>query len=173
MHAKTMEGLVGANTSANLLNTPMGVYKAAEARGDTAVMERALGYAGETAEQADRYRATADEGMKEDAKETKEKAEALREEALRKRKEEQAKLEQRIEESRQKDTDMDTDTVQISEAGRDSAPEPAVPESTAPADGGSASSASDAPAAEPVTYTSAGEVTPVQAEPGGNFSLTV
>ena len=34
MHIKTMEGLVGARTNMNLVNTPMRVYRDAERRGD-------------------------------------------------------------------------------------------------------------------------------------------
>ena len=46
MHTKTMEGLAGAGTNMKLLNTPFRVYKDAKRRGDTAVMERAMGYVG-------------------------------------------------------------------------------------------------------------------------------
>ncbi len=49
MHTKTMEGLAGASMNMKLLNTPFRVYKDAERRGDTAVMERAMGYVGEFA----------------------------------------------------------------------------------------------------------------------------
>ena len=41
MHAKTMEGLVGARTNMELLNTPFRVYKEARLKGDTAKMEQA------------------------------------------------------------------------------------------------------------------------------------
>lgn len=44
MHTKTMEGLVGARTNMNQLNTPMRVYKEARRKGDTATMERAMGF---------------------------------------------------------------------------------------------------------------------------------
>ena len=44
MHTKTMEGLAGASMNMKLLNTPFRVYKDAGRRGDTAVMERAMGY---------------------------------------------------------------------------------------------------------------------------------
>ena len=69
MHTKTMEGLAGANTNMKLLNTPFHVYKDAERRGDTAVMERAMGYVGDFAEKAEDYQKKAEKGMKEDAKE--------------------------------------------------------------------------------------------------------
>lgn len=82
MHVKTMEGLVGAGTNMNLLNTPMRVYKEARRRGDTAMMERAMGYVSEFAGKAEEYKAETDEGMKEDAKAAKEKSESEREKAI-------------------------------------------------------------------------------------------
>ena len=33
MHAKTMEGLVGARTNVNLMNTPMNVFKETRRKG--------------------------------------------------------------------------------------------------------------------------------------------
>lgn len=39
-----MEGLAGAKTNMDLLNTPFRVYKDARRRGDLATMERAMGY---------------------------------------------------------------------------------------------------------------------------------
>ena len=53
MHTKTMEGLAGASMNMKLLNTPFRVYKDAERRGDTAVMEREMGYVGEFADKAE------------------------------------------------------------------------------------------------------------------------
>ena len=73
MHTKTIEGLVGASTNVNLLNTPMRVFKEARRRGDTATMERAMEYAGDFSERAEKYQVKADEGMEEEAKEEKEK----------------------------------------------------------------------------------------------------
>ena len=48
-------GLAGANMSMKLMNTLMRVYKEAERRGDTAVMERVMGYVGELADKAEDY----------------------------------------------------------------------------------------------------------------------
>ena len=149
MHAKTMEGLMGASANVDLLNTPMRVYKEAETRGDTAVMERALSYAGQTAEQADKYKTVADEGMKEDAKETSEKAKDIQEKTIQARKQEQAELEQRIEQS-----------LPVSAEEEHAAPDP---NSAPPA----------AAFAEPVTYTKNGEVSPAPAEAQASVSLTV
>ncbi|NBH81645.1 hypothetical protein D7X88_03140 [bacterium C-53] len=112
MHTKTMEGLVGARTNMNLMNTPMRVYREARRKGDMAAMERAMGYAGDFSDKSKEYKAEADEGMKEDAEEAREKAKLQREETLRKRKEEREKLEERIAENGNADTSTD-----IREAG--------------------------------------------------------
>lgn len=114
MNTKTMEGLVGASTNMNLVNTPMRVFKEARRKGDTATMERAMGYAGEFADKAQEYKTKADEGMKEEAKEAREKEKLEREKAIEKRKEERENLEARIEESK----DAKVDTVEVSEEGK-------------------------------------------------------
>ena len=44
MQAGSMKAFMGATTNLKLGNTPMKVFKEAEARGDTEVMERAMGY---------------------------------------------------------------------------------------------------------------------------------
>ena len=100
MNTKTMEGLVGARTNMNLVNTPMRVYMEARRKEDTATMERAMGYAGEFSDKADEYKAEADKGMEEDAGEAREKVKLQREEAIRKRREEREKLEERTAENR-------------------------------------------------------------------------
>lgn len=104
MNTKTMEGLVGARTNMNLMNTPMRVFKEARRKGDTATMERAMGYADEFSGKAEDYKAEADKGMEEEAREAREKAKLQREEAIQKRREEREKLEKRIEENRNADT---------------------------------------------------------------------
>lgn len=116
MNTKTMEGLVGARTNMNLLNTPMRVFKEARRKGDTATMERAMGYVGEFSDKAEEYKAEADKGMEEDARESRKKAKLQREEAVQKRREEREKLEERIEEN--KNTDANADVVKISEEGK-------------------------------------------------------
>ena len=115
MHAQTMEGLVGAKTSHDIMKVPVRVFKEARRRGDTATMERAMGYANDFAVKAEEYKNEADEGMKKDAEEAKEKAEKAREKLIEKRKEERERLEERIEESRE----TGDDKVEISEAGKD------------------------------------------------------
>ncbi len=78
MNTKIMEGLAGASTSMNLLNTPMRVYKEARLKGDTATMERAAGYVGDFAGRAEEYKTEAYKGMEEDAREARKKAEEER-----------------------------------------------------------------------------------------------
>ena len=82
MHTKTMEGLIGARTNMELLNTPFRVFKEARRKGDTAMMERAMGYMGDVHEDAYEYEEEADEGMKKDAEETRKIAEEQREEMI-------------------------------------------------------------------------------------------
>lgn len=114
MNTKTMEGIVGAKTNMNMVNTPMRIYREAERRGDTGVMERAMGYAGEYTQKAESYRKEAEEGMREDAKEAREKEKAEREEAIEKRKEQREETEKRIQGLRE----QKADTVEISEEGK-------------------------------------------------------
>lgn len=114
MHTATMKGLVGARSNMNLLNTPMRVYKEAKRKGDTTVMERAMGYVCDFADMAEEYKTEAEKGMKEDSKEAREKAKTELEKAVQKHKEEREEAQQRIAENR----NQDTDTVEISEGGK-------------------------------------------------------
>lgn len=156
MNTKTMEGLIGARTNMNLLNTPMRVFKEARLKGDTATMERAMGYVGEFSDKAEDYRKKADKGMEEDAREAREKAELQREEAIRKRREEREELEERMEENRNEDTNTDTREtegclVEISEEGKALLKDGIDSDST-----GSDEIKADT-VKEPVTYTKTGE----------------
>lgn len=112
MQVKTMEGLVGARTNINLVNAPMRVFKEARRKGDTATMERAMGYVSEFADKAAEYKTEAGEGMEEDAAEAKEKVEIEREKAIENRREESEKSEEGLESG-----DIYTDTVELSEEG--------------------------------------------------------
>lgn len=158
MNTKTMEGLVGAKTNMDLLNTPFRVYKEARRRGDTATMERAMGYVTEFSDKADEYKEVADRGMKEDAEETREKAKSEREKAIQKRREEREKLEERIEESRNEN--RETDAVEVSEEGKVLLKENGVTDSN---DSDNINldntvSQNTKTGKEPVIYTKAGEV---------------
>ncbi len=153
MHTKTMEGLAGASTNMKLLNTPFRVYKDAERRGDTTVMERAMGYVGDFAEKAEDYQKKAEKGMKEEAKEAGEKAKTEQENAIRKRKEEREELEKRIAESRNEDTD----TVSIIETGKAALDKKTDSVQTGADNGVSIGETADAVKTEPVIYTKTGE----------------
>ena len=165
MHTKTMEGLIGAMTNMNLMNTPMRVFKEARRKGDTETMERAMGYVGDFSDKAEEYKAEADKGMEEDAKEARKKAELQREEAVQKRREEREKLEAKIEENRNADTNADT--VEISEEGKvllkDNLDTDAVGVETDVVK-------SDA-VKEPVTYTKAGDAVPMEQETSISVSV--
>ena len=165
MHTKTMEGLIGARTNMNLMNTPMRVFKEARRKGDTETMERAMGYVGDFSDKAEEYKAEADKGMEEDAKEAREKAELQREEAVQKRREEREKLEAKIEENRNADTNADT--MEISEEGKvllkDNLDTDAVGVETDVVK-------SDA-VKEPVTYTKAGDAVPMEQETSISVSV--
>ena len=156
MHIKTMEGLVGARTNMDLLNTPFRVFKEARRRGDTAVMERAMGYVGEFSDKTEEYKVKADEGMKEDAKEARKGLEAKQEEAIRKRKEEQEELEKRTEEKTRE------------ESGE---PEPDIGGGTGFADDVSAEPAGGAVKKAPVFYTKTGKAE--QANDSAHISVSV
>ena len=163
MNTKTMEGLVGARTNMNLMNTPMRVFKEARRKGDTATMERAMGYADEFSDKAEDYKAEADKGMEEDAREAREKAKLQREEAIQERREEREKLEDRIEGNRNADTN--TDTVEISEEGK-----ALLKDNVDSGSIGSDEIKMDA-VKEPVTYTKTGET--VSAEQEASISVSV
>ena len=156
MHTKTMEGLVGARTNMNLMNTPMRVYKEARRKGDSETMERAMSYANECSDRAEEYKAEADEGMKKDAEEARRIAKEQRDEAIRKRRDEREKLEAKMEENRNADTN--TDTVEISEEGKvllkDSLGANAVETET--------DAVKSDTVKEPVTYIKAGDVVPME-----------
>lgn len=114
MNTKTMEGLVGASSNMELFHTPMRVYKEARSRGDTATMERAMGYAGQFAERAEEYKAKASEGLEEETRAAREKEKLEREEAARKRREEGEKLDGMSDGSKS----LESDIVEISEEGK-------------------------------------------------------
>lgn len=116
MNVKTMEGLAGASTSIRMISTPMSVADEAERKGDSDKMQRALGYAAGLTEQAADYGEKADEGMKLDAKEAKEKEKLRQEELVEARSKEREELEKRLEAGRQEGADPDT--VEISAEGR-------------------------------------------------------
>ncbi len=170
MNTKTMEGLVGARTNINLLNTPFRVYKEARRRGDTAVMERAMGYVNEFSDKSEEYQAEAERGMEEDVEAAREKAKAERERAVQKRKEERKELEEKIEKSREEN--RETDIVSVSEEGKT-----LLKETTGTEDQASAGTApenttsAEATGNKPVIYTKTGEIS--QPEQTASISVSV
>lgn len=180
MHTKTMEGLIGARTNMELLNTPFRVFKEARRKGDTAKMEQAMGYMNECEEHAYEYKEVADEGMKKDAEETRKIAEEQREEMIKNRREEREEQQKKLEEERKKNQDGKTvDTVEISEEGKvllkenSDAKDGALDK--AETDGVDLDIGTDSkPKAdlEPVFYSSAGEVKPLE-DTGTKVSASV
>ncbi len=165
MHTKTMEGLAGASMNMKLLNTPFRVYKDAERRGDTAVMERAMGYVGEFADKAENYQKKAEEGMKEEREEAREKAKTEQENAIQKRKEEREEQEKRIAESRNKDT------VSSNESGKATLDGKTDSVQTGADNGISAEETADAIKMERVIYTKTGKVS--KPESGTILSVSI
>lgn len=132
MNTKTMEGLIGAGANMKLVDTPMRVYTEARRKGDTATMERSMGYASELGNKADEYRAQAETGTKEEAKETREKAELEREKAIERRRDERRTLEEQLE-TRREEHQNSVDRIRETETVYDT-PENKSKESTNPAD---------------------------------------
>lgn len=160
MHTKTMEGLIGARTNMELLNTPFRVFKEARLKGDTAMMERAMGYMGEVHEDALDYKKEADEGMKKDAEETRKITEKQREEMIENRKEEREEQQRKLEEERKEKNNQTADTVEISEEGKVLLKANTVAEDISSDGTDTETEASSKPKAdlEPVFYSSVGEV---------------
>ncbi len=156
MHTKTMEGLIGARTNMNLVNTPMRVYKEARRKGDLGAMERAMGYASDFAGKAEEYKAEADEGMKKEAEEAKERKKLELEEELEQRREERKEEKEKLEQ---------TDTVELSEEGK------VLLKENTDLDGTEPSAVDSNAGKEMVFYTSTGTVSPAQQ--GANISVSV
>ena len=165
MHTKTMEGLTGASMNMKLLNTPFRVYKDAERRGDTAVMERAMGYVCEFADKAENYQKKAEEGLKEEREEAREKAKTEQENAIQKRKEEREEQEKRIAESRNKDSVCSNESGKATLDGKTDSVQ------TGADDGISAEETADAIKIERVIYTKTGEAS--KPESGTILSVSI
>lgn len=119
MNVKTMEGLAGAGSSISMISTPMNVAEAAERKGDTDKMVRALGYAAELTKQAEEYGEKTSQGMKLDAEEAKKQEKLQQEKLIQARREERKEQEERTEpEAARNAGNPGYDSVQISEEGR-------------------------------------------------------
>ena len=121
----------------------------------------------EDSRSVDSIQKKAEKGMKEDAKEAREKAKTEQENAIRKRKEEREELEKRIAESRNEDTD----TVSISESGKAALDGKTDSVQTGADNGVSIEETADAVKTEPAIYTKTGEA--LKPESGTNLSVSV
>lgn len=160
MNGKTMEGITGARTNMNLMNTPMRVYRDARRRGDLAVMERAMGYAGEFAGKAEEYKCKAEEGMKEEAEEVREKARLEAEKFIQKQKEERKEQEEGIERKKSQEGDV----LEISEKGKAMIKEQREA-------GGGASEGKDKLFSKQAVSTKAGDAVQTEIQIKGNLSI--
>lgn len=116
MKAGSMEGLIGADVNMRLSNTPMRVYRDAERRGDTKVMERAMAYATDFQEKAQKYSNKAQEELTKELKEERKEQEIRRKQAF-ERKEETKEYIEKIQENNKSDISK-TDSIEISEEGK-------------------------------------------------------
>lgn len=169
MIARTAEGLIGANVAMKEIRTPMKVYKEARARGDTAVMKRAMGYVENCSDDAWEHKAKADEGLKQEAIEAKEKAQLEREELEQRLKENRRETEKRIEEARKGENAAEAAVNAAQNTSEDEKIELDNPLEAAETTAEAAQSAADPSA--PVTYTKNGAVRPFNTEV--KFSVTV
>lgn len=81
MKAGSMEGLIGASLNMKLTRTPMRVFKAAELKGDTETMKRAMGYVTEFREKAHECSDRAQEQLGKELEEERKEQEARRKKA--------------------------------------------------------------------------------------------
>lgn len=100
MRADTANGLIGANAYLQETRVPIKVFKEARAEGDTAKMERAMGYVEKLGSAAIDHKKQADKGLKEEAKQARAEAEENREELAQRIKERRTETQERIEEAR-------------------------------------------------------------------------
>lgn len=104
MQARTATGLIGANAYLQETRVPMKVFKEARAEGDTAKMERAMGYVEKLGRTALDYKKQADKGLQEDAEKARNEAQEQREELGERIKENRIETQQRLEEARDAET---------------------------------------------------------------------
>lgn len=98
MQTKTAAGLIGANAYLQETRVPMKVFKEARAEGDTAKMERAMGYVEKLGKTALEYKKQADKGLKEDAEKARKEEREQKEKIEQRTKEKRAEAEQRLDE---------------------------------------------------------------------------
>ena len=118
MKAGSMEGLIGADVNRKLLQTPMRVYKDAERRGDTEVMERAMGYVTDFQEKALEYSDKAQKELPKELKEERKEQEVRQEQALERKEEAQEYVAQIKEANTNVAASSPAASVTISEEGK-------------------------------------------------------
>lgn len=124
MQARTTTGLIGANAYLQETRVPMKVFKEARAEGDTAKMERAMGYVGKLGSSAMEYKKQADKGLEEDARKAKEERLEQQEELAQRIRDKRAETEERIEETRGDNTAVQEEgAVDAATERAESAPE--------------------------------------------------
>ena len=170
MNIKTMEGLAGANTSIQLISTPMSVAKEAERKGDTEKLKRALSYASEMADQAEQYSEKTDEGMKLEAKEAKEQEELRQEELIKARKAEREEQEKRLKGEGAGSEASSFDSVEISPEGKSQV---GAAEETAPDGFDTAGAAAIADGTGDMVYDKSGESAQSAAAEGTYVDVSV
>ena len=84
MQAGSMNAMIGAVSNVKLASTPMRVFKEAEARGDTEVMKRAMGYVTECEENAEKNADKLGEETIKEAREVRRQQKFEREQAIEK-----------------------------------------------------------------------------------------
>lgn len=82
MQADSMKALMGASSNLKMVNTPMKVFKEAEAREDTEVMKRAMGYVTEFGKNAEKDADELGEATIKETREAQKQQETEREQAI-------------------------------------------------------------------------------------------
>ncbi len=159
MLAKTTDGLLGANNAMNVIRTPMKVFKEARARGDTATMERAMGYVEKTNTTAWESKNNADEGLKQEAEENKLKQQQESEELAARIKAKTEEMQQKADNESALPDPVPTEEGETKAEGTNAAQ--TNPEAAIAAPYGEET-------ADPLTYTKSGEVKPAEIEPQFN-----
>lgn len=118
MQADSMKALMGATTNLNLVSTPMKVFKEAEARGDTEVMKRAMGYVTEFGNNAEKDAGKLAEETIKETREARKQQEIEREQAIAKaRQKNKAEREQALN-GTEKPTVEPTETTDAADADK-------------------------------------------------------
>lgn len=152
MIAKTTGNLIGANAATEVIRTPMKVFKEARARGDTETMKRAMGYVNSFNDDAWEYKKKADESLKEEAVQAKEKEKLEKEELANRIKEKAEETDKALGEA-SKNPDAENDAKKT-----ESNPQHAETEE------GSENTENEDNVNAPVTYTKTGEIVGMNTE---------